>query len=91
MTRQYFFDFLQQFYTESRENQIDSDILNLIKKYPNQAPQLLAQYRDIDSDLNKLVTGFEEYVNTDPVFNRDSVGKVLKNSGVADKQIDEVI
>lgn len=91
VTRQYFFDFLQQFYTESRENQIDSDILNLIKKYPNQAPQLLEQYRDIDSDLNKLVTGFEEYVNTDPVFNRDSVGKALKDSGVAEKQIDEVI
>lgn len=82
---------MQQFYTESRENQIDSDILDLIKKYPDQAPQLLEQYRDIDSDLNKLVSGFEEYVNTDPVFNRDSVGQVLQTSGVEEKQIDEVI
>jgi hypothetical protein len=91
VTQRYFYDFLQQFYTESRENQIDADILNLIKKFPDQAPVLLAQYRDIDTDLNKLVTGFEEYVNTDPVFNRDSVGAVLKKSGVAEKQIDEVI
>lgn len=91
VTQRYFYDFLQQFYTESRENQIDADILNLIKKFPDQAPVLLEQYRDIDTDLNKLVTGFEEYVNTDPVFNRDSVGAVLKKSGVEEKQIDEVI
>lgn len=91
VTRNYFFDFLQQFYTESRENQLDADILNLIKKFPNQAPELLEQYRDIDADLNKLVSGFEEYVNTDPIFNRDSVGKVLQTSGVEEKQIDEVI
>jgi signal transduction histidine kinase len=38
-----------------------------------------------------LVSGFEEYVNTDPIFSRDSVGKVLEKSGVAEKQIDEVI
>lgn len=80
VTRNYFFDFLQQFYTESRENQLDADILNLIKKFPNQAPELLEQYRDIDSDLNKLVSGFEEYINTDPVFNRDSVSAALKDS-----------
>jgi len=73
VTKRYFFDFLQQFYTESRENQIDSDILNLIQKFPDQAPELLEQYRDIDADLNKLVTGFEDYLNTDPIFNRDSV------------------
>lgn len=91
VTRNYFFDFLQQFYTESRENQLDADILNLIKKFPNQAPELLEQYRDIDSDLNKLVSGFEEYINTDPVFNRDSVSAALKDSWVAEKQIDEVI
>jgi hypothetical protein len=91
VTKRYFFDFLQQFYTESRENQIDADILNLIKKFPDQAPALLEQYRDIDTDLNKLVTGFEDYVNTDPIFNRDSVGSVLKKSGVEEKQIDEVI
>jgi len=91
ITRNYFFDFLQQFYIESRENQLDADILNLIKKFPDQAPELLEQYRDIDADLNKLVSGFEEYVNTDPIFNRDSVGKALQDSGVAEKQIDEVI
>ena len=91
VTKRYFFDFLQQFYTESRENQIDSDILNLIQKFPDQAPELLEQYRDIDADLNKLVTGFEDYLNTDPIFNRDSVWKVLKTSGVEEKQIDEVI
>lgn len=91
VTKRYFFDFLQQFYTESRENQIDADILKLIQKFPDQAPGLLEQYRDIDTDLNKLVTGFEEYLNTDPVFNRDSVWKVLKTSGVEEKQIDEVI
>jgi len=91
ITRNYFFVFLQQFYAESRENQLDADILNLIKKFPNQAPELLEQYRDIDSDLTKLVSGFEEYVNTDPVFNRDSVGQVLETSGVTGKQIDEVI
>lgn len=91
VTKRYFFDFLQQFYTESRENQIDADILKLIQKFPDQAPGLLEQYRDIDTDLNKLVTGFEEYLNTDPIFNRDSVGKVLKTSGVEEKQIDEVI
>ena len=91
VTRNYFFDFLQQFYTEQREDQLDAEILNLIKKFPNQAPELLEQYRDIDSDLNKLVSGFEEYINTDPVFNRDSVGAALKDSGVEEKQIDEVI
>lgn len=91
VTRNYFFNFLQQFYTESRENQLDADILNLIKKFPKQAPELLEQYRDIDSDLNKLVSWFEDYINTDPVFNRDSVWLALKNSGLEEKQIDEVI
>ncbi len=91
ITRNYFYNFLQQFYTEQREDQLDADILNLIKKFPDQAPELLEQYRDIDSDLNKLVSGFEEFVNNDPVFNRDSVGKVLQTSGVEEKQIDEVI
>ena len=91
MTQRYFYGFLQQFYTETRQNQIDSEILNLIKQFPDQAPELLQKYQEMDADLNQLATGFENYINSDPVFNRDSVGKYLENSGVEKKQVEDVI
>jgi len=91
VTQRYFYGFLQQFYTETRQNQIDSEILNLIKQFPDQAPELLQKYQEMDADLNQLATGFENYINSDPVFNRDSVGKYLENSGVEKKQVEDVI
>ena len=91
VTQRYFYGFLQQFYTETRQNEIDSEILNLIKQFPDQAPQLLQKYRDIDEELNTFTTGFESYINANPVFNRDSVGKYLEDSGVAKKQVEDVI
>ena len=91
VTQRYFYGFLQQFYTETRQNEIDSEILNLIKQFPDQAPELLQKYQEMDADLNKLATGFENYINSDPVFNRDSVGIYLENSGVEKKQVEDVI
>lgn len=91
VTQRYFYGFLQQFYTETRQNEIDAEILALIKQFPDQAPELLQKYQEMDSDLNKLATGFENYINSDPVFNRDSVGKYLENSGVEQKQVEDVI
>jgi signal transduction histidine kinase len=91
VTQRYFYGFLQQFYTETRQNEIDSEILNLIKQFPEEAPQLLQKYKELDEDLGKLATGFENYIDSDPVFNRDSVGKYLENSGVEKKQVEDVI
>lgn len=91
VTRQYFFDFLQQFYTESRENEIDADIFELIQQYPEKSSQLLEQYRQIDIELNKLTAGFEDFVDNDPIFNRDTVGETLQASWVDEKKIDDII
>jgi len=91
VTKRYFFDFLQQFYSETRQNEIDSEILNLIKQFPDQAPELLEKYRELDEDLSQFTAGFESYIDTDPVFNRDSVGKYLEESGIETKQVEDVI
>ncbi len=91
VTQRYFYGFLTQFYTETRQNQIDAEILSLIKEFPAEAPELLKKYRELDSDLDKLATGFETYIDTNPVFSRDSVGKYLENSGVEKKQVEDVI
>lgn len=91
VTQRYFFDFLQTFYTETRQNEIDSEILSLIKQYPDDAPELLQKYREIDEDLDKLTTGIETYIDTSPTFNRDSVGEYLEESGVETKQVEDVI
>lgn len=91
MTQNYFYGFLQQFYAETQQDKIDAEILSLIKQLPNEAPELLAKYRELDEDLGKLVTGFETYIDTDPVFNRDSVGQYLEESGVEKKQVEDVI
>jgi ATP-dependent Zn protease len=58
VTQRYFYGFLQQFYTETRQNEIDSEILNLIKQFPEEAPELLQKYKELDEDLGKLATGF---------------------------------
>jgi len=91
VTQRYFFDFLQQFYTETRQNEIDAEILNLIKQFPDQATELLEQYRDLDEDLSRFTEGFEDYIDNDPVFNSDSVGKYLEESGIEKKQVEDVI
>ena len=91
VTQRYFFDFLQTFYAETRQNEIDAEILSLIKQYPEDAPELLQQYREIDDDLDKLTTGIETYIDTNPTFNRDSVGEYLEKSGVETKQVEDVI
>jgi hypothetical protein len=39
----YFFDFLQTFYAETRQNEIDAEILSLIKEYPEDAPELASE------------------------------------------------
>jgi hypothetical protein len=91
VTQRYFYGFLSQFYTETRQNQIDAEILSLIKQFPAEAPELLKKYRELDSDLDKLATGFETYIDTNPVFSRDSVGKYLENSGIEKKQVEDVI
>ena len=91
VTQRYFYGFLQQFYTETQQDKIDAEILNLIKQFPDQAPELLEKYRELDDDLNKLATGFETYIDTNPVFSRDSVGQYLENSGVEKKQVEDVI
>ncbi len=91
VTQRYFYGFLQQFYTETQQDKIDSEILNLIKQFPDEAPQLLQKYKELDEDLNKLTTGVESYIDSNPVFNRDSVGKYLENSGVEKKQVQDVI
>lgn len=91
VTQRYFYGFLQQFYTETQQDKIDAEILNLIKQFPDQAPELLEKYRELDEDLNKLATGFETYIDTNPVFSRDSVGQYLENSGVEKKQVEDVI
>lgn len=91
VTQRYFFDFLQTFYAETRQNEIDAEILSLIKQYPEDAPELLQQYREIDEDLDKLTTGIETYIDTSPTFNRDSVGEYLEESGVETKQVEDVI
>jgi signal transduction histidine kinase len=91
VTQRYFFDFLQTFYAETRQNEIDAEILSLIKQFPDDAPELLEKYREIDEDLGKLATGIETYIDTSPVFNRDSVGQYLEESGVEKKQVEDVI
>lgn len=91
VTQRYFFDFLQTFYAETRQNEIDAEILSLIKQFPDDAPELLEKYREIDEDLGKLATGIETYIDTNPVFNRDSVGQYLEESGVEKKQVEDVI
>jgi len=91
VTQRYFFDFLQTFYTETRQNQIDAEILSVIKQYPDDAVELLQKYRVIDEDLGKLTAGIETYIDTSPAFNRDSVGEYLIDSGVATKQVEDVI
>lgn len=91
VTQRYFFDFLQTFYAETRQNEIDAEILSLIKEYPEDAPELLQKYREIDEDLDKLTTGIETYIDTSPTFNRDSVGEYLEESGVETKQVEDVI
>lgn len=73
VTQRYFFDFLQTFYAETRQNEIDAEILSLIKDFPEDAPELLQKYREIDEDLGKLATGIENYIDSSPTFNRDSV------------------
>ena len=91
VTQRYFFDFLQTFYAETRQNEIDAEILSLIKQFPDNAPELLQKYREIDEDLGKLTAGIETYIDTNPVFNSDSVGKYLEESGVEKKQVEDVI
>lgn len=91
VTQNYFYGFLQQFYAETQQDKIDAEILSLIKQFPDQAPELLEKYRELDEDLNKLATGFEAYIDANPVFNRDSVGKYLEDSGVEKKQVEDVI
>lgn len=91
VTQRYFFDFLQTFYAETRQNEIDAEILSLIKQFPEDAPELLEKYREIDEDLGKLTTGIEAYIDTNPVFSRDSVGQYLEESGVEQKQVEDVI
>lgn len=91
VTQRYFFDFLQTFYAETRQNEIDAEILSLIKQFPDDASDLLQQYREIDEDLGKLTAGIENYIDTNPVFNRDSVAKYLEESGVEQKQVEDVI
>lgn len=91
VTQRYFFDFLQTFYAETRQNEIDAEILSLIKEYPEDAPELLQKYREIDEDLDKLTTGIETYIDTNPTFNRDSVGEYLEESGIETKQVEDVI
>lgn len=91
VTQRYFFDFLQTFYTETRQNQIDAEILSVIKQYPDDAAELLQKYREIDDDLGKLAAGIETYIDTSPVFNRDSVWEYLQDSGVEKKQVEDVI
>lgn len=91
ITQRYFFDFLQTFYSETRQNEIDAEILSLIKQFPEDAPELLQKYREIDEDLGKLTTGIESYIDTNPIFNRDSVGQYLEESGVEQKQVEDVI
>ena len=91
VTQRYFFDFLQTFYAETRQNEIDAEILSLIKQFPDDAPELLEKYREIDEDLWKLASGIETYIDTNPVFSRDSVGQYLEESGVEKKQVEDVI
>jgi signal transduction histidine kinase len=91
VTQRYFFDFLQTFYAETRQNEIDAEILSLIKQFPDDAPELLEKYREIDEDLGKLAAGIETYIDTNPVFSRDSVGKYLEETGVEKKQVEDVI
>lgn len=91
VTQRYFYGFLQQFYTETQQDKIDSEILNLIKQFPDEAPELLQKYKELDEDLGKLTQGVENYIDSNPVFNRDSVGQYLENSGVEKKQVEDVI
>ncbi len=91
VTKRYFFDFLEQFYTETKKNEIDAEILGLIKQFPDNALELLEQYTDIDNDLGLLASGLEKYIDSNPQFNRDSVGKYLENSGVEQQQVEDVI
>jgi signal transduction histidine kinase len=91
VTQRYFFDFLQTFYAETKQNELDAEILSLIKQFPDDAWELLQKYREIDEDLGKLTQGIETYIDTSPVFNSDSVGKYLEESGVEKKQVEDVI
>lgn len=91
VTQRYFYDFLQTFYAETQQDKIDAEILSLIKEFPDDAPELLQKYREIDDDLGKLTTGIETYIDSSPVFNRDSVRKYLEESGVEKKQVEDVV
>jgi multisubunit Na+/H+ antiporter MnhB subunit len=37
VTQRYFFDFLQTFYAETKQNELDAEILSLIKQFPDDA------------------------------------------------------
>ncbi len=91
VTQRYFFDFLQTFYTETKQNEIDAEILSVIKQFPDDAAELLQEYRDLDEDLQKLTAGIEQYIDTNIVFNQDTVEQYLENEGVEAKQVEDVI
>lgn len=91
VTQRYFFDFLQLFYAETRQNEIDSEILSLIKQFPKDAPKLLEKYREMDEDLGTLTMGIESYIDQNPIFNSDSVGQYLRDVGVGEKLVGEVM
>lgn len=81
VTQRYFYDFLQLFYAETRQNEMDSEFLSLIREYPKEAPLLLQKYREMDEDLGRLTTGIESYISENPKFSDGSIDAYLSENG----------
>lgn len=91
VTQRYFYDFLQLFYAETRQNEMDSEFLSLIREYPKEAPLLLQKYREMDEDLGRLTTGIESYISENPKFSDGSIDAYLSENGSEDAALKDVI